>query len=89
MLRKRHKYNDEVLHIISLSNIHIFVHGYNLQSIFFSFGNPLYTDINCGMRKAKKILADDYEIYIFHTKKKNNHCSNVQGLGNMLNEESF
>ena len=41
MLRKRHKYNDEVLHIISLSNIYIFVHGYNLQSSFFSLGNLL------------------------------------------------
>ena len=36
MLRKRHKYIDEVVHIISLSNIDIFVHGYNLQSSFFS-----------------------------------------------------
>ena len=54
--------------------------SFSLLEIYYRYGY---------MRKAKKILADDYEIYIFHTKKKNDHCSNVQGLGNMLNEESF
>ena len=54
--------------------------SFSLLEIYYRYGY---------MRKAKKILADDYEIYIFIPRKKNDHCSNAQGLGNMLNEESF
>ena len=57
--------------------------SFSLLEIYYRYGYKLRDE------KSEKDIGRRLRDLYFSYQEKNNHCSNVQGLGNMLNEESF